>query len=426
MKSIRIFFLSVVLLCSLWVVKGEPLYPYYVPREFGLPKMNSNDEPFWRSKAVHVGFGLLGAGAVVAFVDRDIRSMRNDFISSFHYRYDDYMQFSPAVIMLAMKSLGVESRSSWPRMLSADAFSTAIMMGYVYGIKYGIGRLRPDGSSYNSFPSGHTAMAFMAATMFHNEYGHLSPWISLAGYSLATATGISRALNNRHWFSDVVVGAGIGILSTKLGYYITDAIFSGTKFGAPPDEQYSSTILDRPSFVSLSLGCNLSTLGFSESSQASRSGIALGVEGALFLTPHLGVGGEFGIDRFAARIGAADGTVDNNELINSISMLLGGYANHNLAAKWQLGGKVVAGVLRNVATERPIAGSNSVAAFDDQWRFSAAMGLSVRHIVSRNFGLRLFADITLVPTGYTVDSRPTTVRYALPVTLGVAVDALLW
>src|SRR5574344_1873206 len=127
MKSIRIFFLSVVLLCSLWVAKGEPLYPYYVPREFGLPKMNTNDEPFWRSKAVHVGFGLLGAGAVVAFVDRDIRSMRNDFISSFHYRYDDYMQFSPAVIMLAMKSLGVESRSSWPRMLSADAFSTAIM-----------------------------------------------------------------------------------------------------------------------------------------------------------------------------------------------------------------------------------------------------------------------------------------------------------
>lgn len=423
MKSIRIFFLSVVLLCSLWVVKGEPLYHYYVPREFGLPKMNSNDEPFWRSKAVHVGFGLLGAGAVVAFVDRDIRSMRNDFISSFHYRYDDYMQFSPAVIMLAMKSLGVESRSSWPRMLSADAFSTAIMMGTVYGIKYGLGRLRPDGSAYNSFPSGHTAMAFMAAAMLDQEYGGLSPWISVAGYSLATATGISRALNNRHWLSDVVVGAGIGILSTKLGYYITDAIFGGTKFGTP-DEQQSSTILGRPSFVSLSLGRNLSTFGLSESSQASRSGIALGVEGALFLTPHLGLGGEFGIDRFAARIGAADGTADDNEPINSISMLAGGYFNHNLATRWQLGGKVVAGILRNVATERTIVGSNSVAAFDDQWRFSAAMGLSVRRIVARNFGLRMFADMNLVPTGYAVDGRQTVVNYALPLTLGVAVDVL--
>ena len=69
--------------------------------------------------------------------------------------------------MVGMKACGYESRSSWGRMLVSDAFSAAIMAGAVNGIKYSVGRLRPDGSRYNSFPSGHTATAFMTASMLH-------------------------------------------------------------------------------------------------------------------------------------------------------------------------------------------------------------------------------------------------------------------
>ena len=65
----------------------------------------------------------------------------------------------------------------------------------------------------------------MAATMLHKEYGPRSPWYSIAGYSMATVTGVSRMLNNKHWFSDVLVGAGIGILSVELGYLFADLIF---------------------------------------------------------------------------------------------------------------------------------------------------------------------------------------------------------
>lgn len=75
---------------------------------------------------------------------------------------------------------------------------------------------RPDGSNNKSFPSGHTATAFMAATMLHKEYGGRSPWYSIAGYSMATVTGVSRMLNNKHWLSDVLVGAGIGILGVSV------------------------------------------------------------------------------------------------------------------------------------------------------------------------------------------------------------------
>jgi membrane-associated phospholipid phosphatase len=79
---------------------------------------------------------------------------------------------------------------------------------------------RPDGSSNNSFPSGHTANAFMGAEFLYQEYKDVSPWYGIAGYVVATGTGLFRMYNNRHWFSDVVAGAGFGILSTKVAYWI--------------------------------------------------------------------------------------------------------------------------------------------------------------------------------------------------------------
>ena len=79
---------------------------------------------------------------------------------------------------------------------------------------------RPSGRSVSSFPSGHTALSFMAAEFLHQEYGHVSPWYSIAGYTVATATGFLRIYNDKHWFSDVLAGAGIGILSTKIGYWL--------------------------------------------------------------------------------------------------------------------------------------------------------------------------------------------------------------
>jgi membrane-associated phospholipid phosphatase len=80
--------------------------------------------------------------------------------------------------------------------------------------------VRPDGSDDRSFPSTHTALAFVSATFLHEEYKHQSPWYSIAGYSIATATGILRMMNNEHWLSDVLVGAGLGILTTKVVYWV--------------------------------------------------------------------------------------------------------------------------------------------------------------------------------------------------------------
>lgn len=146
----------------------------------------------------------------------------------------DYIQYSPAAIMLAIKAAGVEGRSDWKRMLTADAISTAIMAAVVNATKYTVLRERPDGSSRNSFPSGHTATSFMCAQMLHREYGEtISPWISVCGYGIAATTAVFRVAANRHWCSDILAGAAIGIFSTELGYWLTDRIYGDNRLRKP-------------------------------------------------------------------------------------------------------------------------------------------------------------------------------------------------
>lgn len=171
--------------------------------------------------------------------DTDINSIRNSTISGFYHEYDEYLQYAPAAVMLGMKIGGYEGRTSWGRMIVSDAFSLAIMAASVEGLKLVVGRERPDGDGFDSFPSGHTATAFVAATFLHKEYGWRSPWFSIGGYTAAAFTGLTRIMNNRHWMSDVVAGAAIGIGSVHLGYYLSDLIFK--EKGLNPD--YS-----RPSF----------------------------------------------------------------------------------------------------------------------------------------------------------------------------------
>lgn len=173
---------------------------------------------------------------------------------NFHSEIDNYTQFSGIALTAGLKLAGVEGRSSWPRLFASSLASYAVMAGFVNGIKYTASELRPDGSTHNSWPSGHTATAFVGATILHKEYGLTrSPWYSIAGYSVATATGVMRVLNNRHWISDVLSGAGIGILSTELAYGICDLLFK-EKGLLMNDLSYYPDLSKNPSFFSISMG----------------------------------------------------------------------------------------------------------------------------------------------------------------------------
>ncbi len=153
-----------------------------------------------------------------------------------------------------LNTAGVQGRSSLQRLAVSNALSFAMMAGMVNTIKHTTKELRPDGSTRNSFPSGHTATAFAAATILHKEYGLTrSPWYSIAGYSVATATGICRILNNRHWVSDVLVGAGIGILATDIGYALGDLIYKDKGLRRSYLEDITHNISNRPSFFAINI-----------------------------------------------------------------------------------------------------------------------------------------------------------------------------
>lgn len=171
--------------------------------------------------AVFLTYGALSFGNnPIRDLDLTTKSELQEDHPLFAAHLDNYTQFAPALAVYALNFAGIKGKHSLVDATGIYVLSTAIMGGSVSILKKTSHRLRPDGSGYNSFPSGHTATAFAAAEFLNQEYKDVSPWYGYAGYAVATATGTLRMYNNKHWLSDVVTGAGIGILSTKIAYYL--------------------------------------------------------------------------------------------------------------------------------------------------------------------------------------------------------------
>jgi len=133
---------------------------------------------------------------------------------------DDYIQYVPAVAVYGLDLLGVKAKHNLRDRTFLLASSFLLSTASVQTLKRTTSVLRPDESSYLSFPSGHTSTAFVGAHLLFKEYKDTSPWIGIAGYTVASSTGAMRILNRRHWLSDVVAGAGIGILSVEISYLL--------------------------------------------------------------------------------------------------------------------------------------------------------------------------------------------------------------
>ena len=82
----------------------------------------------------------------------------------------------------------------------------------------------------SSFPSGHTTVIFAAATVFAKEYKN-TPWVPVVAYSAASLVGLSRITENKHWTTDVVVGATLGYLT---GRQVVNNYHRYAKLKAPP------------------------------------------------------------------------------------------------------------------------------------------------------------------------------------------------
>ncbi len=136
----------------------------------------------------------------------------------------DYLRFAPWVATYTLKAAGVEGSSSWKRCMVNSALSMGLTVGVTYTLKQTIHEKRPDGTDNKSFPSGHTAAAFAGAAVLDKEYRKVSPWISVAGYAVATTVAVDRVCRNHHHWHDVAAGAAIGLLSTEAAYWLGDKI----------------------------------------------------------------------------------------------------------------------------------------------------------------------------------------------------------
>lgn len=322
-------------------------------------------------------------------IDSDIAALRNNWMPAFDYSYDDYLQYAPAGVMLGLKISGYEGRSEWGRMLVSDAFSAAIMAGTVNGMKYSIARMRPDGSRRNSFPSGHTATAFLTATMLHKEYGWKDPWLSIGGYTAAAVTGLSRILNNRHWLTDVIAGAGIGIGSVHLGYYLTDRIFGNRQLSSgyyrsepfydTTKKHYTAELVFGQRFI---LGAD----AYMDSGELPMRGGMAGVSTDIPLAPDKGLTG---------RASASSLTYSSSEVTTLYSIMGGGFYNFNFAKVMELQLKAMIGYATEYAG---LTSGNMEAAVVGPDRLigsgvclGAGAGLSI--IIADNFKVKLFTEL---------------------------------
>ena len=339
----------------------------------------------------YIGVPLIVGGLIVKREDDHFRGLRNEYLPRFNRHLDDYMQYAPAAVMLGMKVAGVQSRSSWGRMLVSDAFSALLMGGVVNTLKQTTNVERPDGSNKHSFPSGHTATAFMTATMFTKEYGHKSPWVGVGAYSVATATGLMRMANNKHWLSDVLTGAGIGILSTEVGYYFADLIFREKGINRFANENMFDR-MDKPSFVSLYLGLNIPLSGYDideEMEFRTSSGSSAGVEGAYFFNPYVGVGGRFTVSNTLIIVN--EERAENNTF-DAISLCGGSYFSYPLSSRWLIGSKLLGGYVHYPQlelTDRSVSSRSG---------FCMGSGVSLTFKAKEYYGIRFFLDYDLLPS----------------------------
>lgn len=197
-------------------------------KEFRLNETQTNatwsDAPRFTIKQLYAPASLILSGFIAnghskESIKNEVAEERNEHIPHFKTSLDDYLQFSPLAIAYGLDAFGVKSKTDFLNRSAILVKGEVLAIGTTMVLKRAFHTLRPDGSTHNSFPSGHTTQAFAAATFLSEEYKDTYKWMPYASYTIASSVGLLRVANNRHYISDVLVGAGIGFLAMKASYW---------------------------------------------------------------------------------------------------------------------------------------------------------------------------------------------------------------
>ena len=165
---------------------------------------------------------LIGVGLLInkSKFEKNLQvDIRKAVGNDFETKIDDYLLFAPILQMYTADMLGVKSKNHWFDQSKYLFISNVISSGITDRLKIATHKTRPNGTK-ESFPSGHTTIAFTNAAVLYNEFRDSSPVLAYSGYGFAVAKGSLRMMNNKHWASDVLAAAGISILVTELVYLI--------------------------------------------------------------------------------------------------------------------------------------------------------------------------------------------------------------
>ncbi|TGD81184.1 phosphatase PAP2 family protein [Hymenobacter wooponensis] len=171
--------------------------------------------------------GLIGLGYisrnenVLDEIKEEVGEETHEAFPHFHTSLDDYSRHVPIVVAYGLYAGGMKGARGVVPFTIIYGLSHALSTGVVSNLKNVSHTKRPDNAlDFSSFPSAHTAEAFMTATLLYEQFGRTRPWVAVGGYSIATATGAMRMLNNRHWITDVLAGASIGVLSAEAVWHL--------------------------------------------------------------------------------------------------------------------------------------------------------------------------------------------------------------
>ncbi len=159
---------------------------------------------------------LVGAGLTAATHPADRTTQRyfagGDRFGVLEHRLGHQLGRGPILIgavggfLIAGQMIG---DSQFRRFTYDMAQATALNGLLTSGMKYAVGRTRPDGSNRLSFPSGHSSSMFAVATVIDHHYGLPG---TIAGYAVASFVAASRLDRSKHYLSDVIAGATVGYI----------------------------------------------------------------------------------------------------------------------------------------------------------------------------------------------------------------------
>ena len=210
------------LLAALLVV-AAPLYSQKVSHNVS-PDASKKGGFVLDARELILPFALIGAGAVAGQIDAvkeldfglrgNLPCVKDGFV------LEDAVQYAPVAVFYGLNMLGVKSAHSVKDGTALALTSYCITAATTLAFKSVVDELRPNGVDYDAFPSGHAAVSFMGAELLRLEYKDSAPWVGYAGYAAAVYTSLARIKHYEHWFHDLVAGAGVGILGTRVAYLV--------------------------------------------------------------------------------------------------------------------------------------------------------------------------------------------------------------